>query len=57
MLAAPEVGQIVRVLPPFAESFPDTYEIVEVINNDDGQIACAIAGDGAFDPKYVEAVE
>lgn len=51
------VGQLVRVLEPFTDSFPDVYEIAEVITHEDGQVACVLVGDGAFDPKYLEAAE
>lgn len=56
-----KAGNIVRVLEPFAESFPDTYEVLQVITHDDGQVA-VIINDGtedgsAFDPKYLEAAE
>lgn len=51
------VGQMVRVLPPFAEAFPGVYEIVTVITHDDGQIAYDLREIGAFAPNYVEVVE
>lgn len=51
------VGDLVRVLPPFADSFPDNYEIVEVITHEDGQVACILDCDSAFDPKYLELAE
>jgi hypothetical protein len=49
-----EVGQIVRVLEPFATSFPDQYEITEVIEHPDGQVAYVLGEAGAFAPQYVE---
>lgn len=57
-----EVGQKVNVLPPFAEAFPHTSEVVEVHQHEDGQVAyslvCPNQGEiGAFAPEYVEAVE
>lgn len=52
-----QVGQKVRVLSPFAESFPDQYEIVAVITDEDGQIAYDLGGIGAFAPQFVEIVE
>ena len=52
-----EVGQKVRVLPPFEESFPETYEITEVHQHEDGQVAYILGEAGAFDPLYLEAVE
>ena len=51
-----EVGHLVRVLPPFAESFPGEYEITEVIHHEDGQIAYVLGELGGFAPIYVEAV-
>ena len=51
----PLPGEVVRILPPFAEVFPGTYGVVEVITHPDGQIACVLEPDiGAFDPKYLE---
>lgn len=52
-----QVGQLVRVLEPFADSFPGAHEITAITVHEDGQIACELNGDGAFDPKYLEAVE
>lgn len=52
-----EVGQLVRVLPPFGESFTETYEITEVIQHPDGQIVYVLGELGGFAPIYVEAVE
>lgn len=49
-------GQLVRVLPPFAESFPGEHEITEVIEHEDGQIAYVLGDLGAFAPQFVEAV-
>lgn len=50
-------GQMVRVLPPFAEAFPGVYEIVTVVVHDDGQIAYDLRDIGAFAPIYVEVVD
>jgi hypothetical protein len=52
-----EVEQSVRVLSPFAESFPGHYVITEVIVHEDGQIAYVLGDLGGFAPIYVEAVE
>jgi hypothetical protein len=49
------VGQLVRVLPPFADSFPGEHEITEVIQHDDGQVAYVLGDLGGFAPEYVEA--
>ncbi|MCU0826665.1 MAG: hypothetical protein MUE52_04505 [Tabrizicola sp.] len=52
----PSVGQKVRVLDPFTESFPAVYEIIEIVTHPDGQIVCILPDDaGGFDPKYLEA--
>lgn len=51
------VGDLVRVLAPFADSFPDSYEITEVVTHPDGQIVCILGECGGFDPKYLEAAE
>lgn len=48
------VGHRVRVLPPFAESFPGEHEITEVIQHEDGQVAYVLGVLGAFAPEYVE---
>lgn len=52
-----EVGQLVRVLPPFAESFSGEYEITEVLEYEDGQVAYILGELGGFAPIYVEKVE
>ena len=49
----PQVGDIVRVLPPFQEAFPDTY-LIEYINRDG---VCGICEDRDFDPKFLEIVK
>ena len=51
------VGQKVRVLPPFADIFPGEYEITEVHQHDDGQVAYVLGDAGAFAPEYLELVE
>lgn len=48
-------GDLVRVLPPFAEAFPDTYAIAEVIHSEDGTTAYILGGAmGGFDASYLE---
>jgi hypothetical protein len=49
------VGQRVRVLPPFADSFPGDHEITQVIEHDDKHFAYVLGGRWAFAPKQVEA--
>lgn len=50
------VGQMVRVLEPFKDSFPDEYEITEVLTYEDGQITYVLGDHGGFAPIYVELV-
>jgi hypothetical protein len=57
MLADPKAGHRVRVLPPFADSFPGEFTITEVITHEDGQTACVLGEAGAFAPEYLEPVE
>lgn len=52
-----QVGQLVRVLPPFADSFTGEFTITEIITHEDGQIACVLGDAGAFAPEYLEAAE
>lgn len=52
-----QVGQIVRILYPFDESFPGTYEIEEVISYEDGQITYVLKEIGGFAPQYVELAQ
>lgn len=50
-----DVGTIVRILFPFAESFPDEYVITEVLATEDA--TTYILGDlGGFDASYLEPV-
>ncbi|MGL4349189.1 MAG: hypothetical protein ACRCT2_01180 [Plesiomonas shigelloides] len=50
------VGQKVRVLEPFADSFPAEYEVTEVITHPDGQVAFILGDAGAFAAEYLETV-
>jgi hypothetical protein len=52
-----QVGQLVRVLEPFADSFPGEYEVTEVITHPDGQVAFILDEAGAFAAQYLEGVE
>jgi len=48
-------GDTVRVLAPFADSFPGTHEITDVVLAD-GQPPVYILGDlGGFDAQFLEA--
>lgn len=46
------VGDLVKVLPPFDFVFPETYTIEYI--KEDG--TCGICGDRDFDPKYLQLV-
>ena len=50
-------GDTVRVLYPFAESFPDTYVITDLVTDSIGQVAYILGDNGAFDELYMELVE
>lgn len=55
MQIKPLLGQTVAVLEPFAEDFPHTYEVVEIITHPDGQVVCILSDDaGGFDPKFLQ---
>lgn len=51
------VGTIVRVLAPFTETYPDTYQITEVVTAQDQPIVFILGDLGGFDQKYLEVVE
>jgi hypothetical protein len=52
-----EVGQEVRVLAPFDESFPEVYAVREVLTQEDGNVVYFIGDiEGAFDIVFLEAV-
>lgn len=54
MLTKVVPGQMVTVLEPFSESFPATYEVIEVVSHPDGQVVCILSQEaGGFDPKYL----
>jgi hypothetical protein len=50
------IGDTVRVLYPFAESFPDTYVITATAIDFLGQVAYALGDNGSFDAVYLELV-
>lgn len=50
------INDIVEVLEPFKEAFPDIYRIEEVIVHDDGQIVYILETAGGFAPIYVRKV-
>jgi|CXWL01.1.fsa_nt_gi hypothetical protein len=50
------IGQKVRVIGIFSESFPLIYTITEVVNNPDNTTAYLLdQGAGGFDAIYLEA--
>lgn len=51
-----QVGNIVKVLYPFSESFPEKYSIENVQVTEDSQTVYFVNG-VAFDEKYLEIVE
>jgi hypothetical protein len=54
----PNIGDVVTVLAPFRESFPDEYLVVDVVTSEDGTTAHYLEGiEGAFDHVYLETVE
>lgn len=49
-------GMLVRVLPPFDEAYPGTYQVVQVGVAEDGQMVVYLEGiESAFAPSYLEA--
>lgn len=50
------IGQQVRVLGVFAESFPDVYTITDIVNNDDGTVVYILGDAGGFDASYLGAI-
>jgi len=51
------IGQPVRVVGVFAESFPGVYTIADIVNNPDGTTVFILDQDaGGFDASYLEAV-
>lgn len=51
------VGDRVRVLAPFDETYSDTATVIAIDTADDGQTTVLLAGiESAFSPEYLEAV-
>lgn len=51
-----DVGDRVRVLPPFQQHFPGTYTVVDVVINADDTVAYILDQTaGGFDAIYLEA--
>ena len=51
-----KVNDVVKVLEPFNETYPDTYVITEVKQTDDGQEVYILGEIGAFSACYLEVV-
>lgn len=52
-----EVGDLVRILPPFSDTFDGTYVIVSV-QSEGGSTAYFVGGiEGGFDASYLELAE
>lgn len=50
------IGDVVKVLYPFADSFPDTYVITDSVTDYIGQVAYILGDNGGFDEIYLELV-
>lgn len=50
------VGDVVKVLYPFTDSFPDNYVITESVVDSIGQVAYILGDNGGFDEIYLELV-
>jgi hypothetical protein len=58
-MSLPQQGEWVKVLPPFAESFPGVYVVDSVTQHEDGQMAFDLRDTldnaiGAFSAMYLE---
>jgi hypothetical protein len=50
-----QVGDTVRVLPPFDEAFPGQRVVTEIVHNPDGTGVYILGEAGGFDAIYLEA--
>jgi hypothetical protein len=50
------IGDTVRVLPPFADDFPGDRVITDIIHSGDGTTTYILGDAGGFDAVYLEAV-
>lgn len=48
------LGDSVRVLEPFNETFSDVYFVTEIVVNDDQSESYVLGDLGAFDKKFLE---
>lgn len=51
-----KVNDVVRVLEPFNDTYPDTYTITEVLQTEDSQEVHILGEIGAFSACYLEVV-
>ena len=51
-----KVNDVVRVLEPFNDTYPDTYTITEVLQTEDSQEVYILGEIGAFSACYLEVV-
>lgn len=51
------VGNTVRVLAPFTDTYPDTYQITDIVVHEDGPPVYILGAIGGFDAKYLEVVQ
>lgn len=51
-----QIGNTVRILAPFSDSYPGEYQITEVVTYEDGQTVFMLGELGGFDPRYLELV-
>lgn len=49
-----QVGDVVRILPPFADSFSGEHAVTEVVQNPDGTTVYILGAAGGFDAIYLE---
>ncbi len=50
------IGQEVKVIGVFAESFTDVYVITDIVSSGDGTTAHILGDNGGFDAMYLESV-
>jgi hypothetical protein len=51
-----KVNDVVKVLEPFNETYPDTYTITEALQTEDSQEVYILGEIGAFSACYLEVV-
>ena len=48
------IGDTVKVLPPFNESFPDSYTVTDIVISEDQPTVYVLGETGGFDEQYLE---